>query len=141
VKEEDRAHTGRGRRIECEYDIAGQGSWRAPSICTHIGGGKVNVAPHHAARGPSGHRVARTALTCSGSGRAAPSTLTTGYRYAQMGYTACFEPVVVPANARHAHMEMGDTPIVDKGGYAMLGNDDFLLRMLASGAGQKASND
>ena len=58
-----------------------------------------------------------------------------------MGYTACFEPAMLPVNARQAHMEMGDTPIVDKGGYAMLGNDDFLLRMMASGAGQKAIND
>jgi formylmethanofuran dehydrogenase subunit A len=58
-----------------------------------------------------------------------------------MGYTACFEPAILPVNARHAHMEMGETPIVDKGGYAMLGNDDFFLRMLASGAGQKAIND
>src|SRR5260221_3143175 len=58
-----------------------------------------------------------------------------------MGYTACFEPAMLPSNARHAHMEMGDTPIVDKGGYAMLGNDDFLLRLVAAGAAQKLVND
>jgi formylmethanofuran dehydrogenase subunit A len=49
-----------------------------------------------------------------------------------MGYTACFEPAMLPSNARQAHMEMGDTPIVDKGAYALLGNDDFLLRLLAA---------
>ena len=38
-------------------------------------------------------------------------------------------------------MEMGDTPIVDKGGYAMLGNDDFLLRLMDAGADQKLIND
>jgi formylmethanofuran dehydrogenase subunit A len=38
-------------------------------------------------------------------------------------------------------MEMGDTPIVDKGGYAMLGNDDFLLRLMAAGAEQSVIND
>jgi len=36
---------------------------------------------------------------------------------------------------------MGDTPIVDKGGYAMLGSDDFLLRLLAAGAEQAVIND
>src|SRR5581483_8444626 len=85
--------------------------------------------------------VARGPLTRSGSGRAAPSTLITGYRYAEMGYTACFEPAVLPVNARQAHMEMGDTPIVDKGGYAMLGSDDFLLRMMAERADQGRIND
>jgi formylmethanofuran dehydrogenase subunit A len=38
---------------------------------------------------------------------------------------------MLPANARQAHMEMGDTPIVDKGAFVMLGSDDFFLRQLA----------
>ena len=58
-----------------------------------------------------------------------------------MGYTACFEPAMLPSNARQAHMEMGDTPIVDRGAYALLGNDDFLLRSLAGGADQREIND
>jgi formylmethanofuran dehydrogenase subunit A len=33
-----------------------------------------------------------------------------------MGYTAAFEPALSPANARQSHLEMGDTPIIDKGG-------------------------
>jgi formylmethanofuran dehydrogenase subunit A len=77
----------------------------------------------------------------AGCGHAAPSTWTTGYRYAEMGYTACFEPAMLPANARHAHLEMGDTPMVDKGAYAMLGSDDFFLRLLSSGADQRLIND
>src|SRR5262249_51332908 len=70
-----------------------------------------------------------------------PGTLATGYRYAEMGYTACFEPAILPVNARQAHLEMGDTPLVDKGGYAMLGSDDFLLRLMAQKAEQKLIND
>jgi formylmethanofuran dehydrogenase subunit A len=70
-----------------------------------------------------------------------PSTYVAGYRYAEMGYTACFEPAVLPINARQAHMEMGDTPIVDKGGYVMLGSDDFLLRIMTANKDQKAIND
>jgi formylmethanofuran dehydrogenase subunit A len=76
--------------------------------------------------------VTATELTRAGSGRAVPSTHVTGYRYAEMGYTACFEPAMLPANARQAHMEMGDTPMVDKGAFVMLGSDDYFLRQLAA---------
>jgi formylmethanofuran dehydrogenase subunit A len=101
----------------------------------------VNIARAMLPEDHRGDLVDRTALTRSGCGHAAPSTLTTGYRYAEMGYTACFEPAMLPINARQAHMEMGDTPIVDKGAYAMLGSDDFLLRMLAANDDQQSIND
>ncbi|HMM75016.1 MAG TPA: formylmethanofuran dehydrogenase subunit A [Gammaproteobacteria bacterium] len=103
-------------------------------IHTHIGGGKVNLARMLL---PEDHRedlVPRGRHPRMGCGHAAPSTLTVGYRYAEMGYTACFEPAMLPANARQAHLELGDTPIVDKGAYVLLGNDDLLLRMLAGKA-------
>jgi formylmethanofuran dehydrogenase subunit A len=113
----------------------------AIDIHTHIGGGKVNIARMML---PEDHRhdpVARTSNTRAGCGHVVPSTLTTGYRYAEMGYTACFEPAMLPVNARQAHMEMADTPIVDKGAYALLGNDDFFLHMLASNKDQAAITD
>jgi formylmethanofuran dehydrogenase subunit A len=104
---------------------------------THIGGGKVNLSrtllpEFHRDRTLLADRVADT-LLASGDGCAVctPSTLATGYRYAQMGYTTAFEPAMMASNARHAHLEMGDTPILDHGGYVMLGNDDLLLDMLA----------
>lgn len=108
---------------------------------THIGGGKVNIArtllpEDHAPL----HLEADMALR-SACGHAAPPTFAAGYRYAQMGYTACFEPAMLPMNARQAHLEMGDTPIVDHGAYALLGNDDFLLRQLAADAPQAKIND
>ncbi|HTT08886.1 MAG TPA: formylmethanofuran dehydrogenase subunit A [Gammaproteobacteria bacterium] len=108
---------------------------------THIGGGKVNIARTLLPEDHQPDPVPRTTLTRSGVGHAVPSTLATGYRYAEMGYTACFEPAMLPANARQAHMEMADTPIIDKGAYVMLGSDDFLLRMLASGKSQEEIND
>ena len=108
---------------------------------THIGGGKVNIArmmlPEDHRADPSQH----SALCRSGCGHAAPSTFTTGYRYAEMGYTAAFEPALSPVNARQSHLEMGDTPIIDKGGYAMIGSDDYFLRMLAAKKDQNAIND
>ena len=61
-----------------------------------------------------------------------PGTLATGYRYAEMGYTAAFEPAMMPSNARHTHLEMGDTPIIDHGAYVMMGNDELFLQMLAA---------
>ena len=99
-------------------------------IHTHIGGGKVNIARMMLPEDHADSLVTRGAQPRMGCGHAAPSTLTAGYRYAEMGYTACFEPAMLPVNARQAHMEMADTPIVDKGAYALLGNDDFLLRLL-----------
>jgi len=97
----------------------------AIDIHTHIGGGKVNIARTMLPEDHRDHPVKKTSLTRSGSGYVTPSTMTTGYRYAEMGYTACFEPAMLPINARQAHMEMADTPMVDKGAYAMLGSDDF----------------
>ena len=46
-----------------------------------------------------------------------PSTLKTGLQYIGMGYTSCFEPALLPMNARQSHSEMADIPFVDKGGY------------------------
>jgi formylmethanofuran dehydrogenase subunit A len=111
----------------------------------HIGGGKVNLARLLL---PEDHRVHRTpqqwlesaaahagpALELASCGRCAPGTLATGYRYVEMGYTAAFEPAMMFANARHAHLEMGDVPILDHGAYVMLGNEELLLRWLAEGA-------
>jgi len=128
--------------IDKTYDLKGKVIMAgAIDMHTHIGGGKVNIARMML---PEDHRqdlVSRTPLTRSGCGHAAPSTLTAGYRYVEMGYTACFEPAMLPANARQAHMEMADTPIVDKGAYAMLGSDDFFLRMLAAKKDQEAITD
>jgi formylmethanofuran dehydrogenase subunit A len=99
---------------------------------SHIGGGKVTIARMLMPEDHLGQEVERTALTRSGCGHAVPSTMTTGYRYAEMGYTAAFEPAMLPANARQAHMEMADVSIIDKGAFVMLGSDDFLLRQMAS---------
>lgn len=98
---------------------------------SHIGGGKVTIARMLMPEDHLGNEVARTELTRAGCGHAIPSTLTCGYRYAEMGYTAAFEPAMLPANARQAHMEMGDTPMIDKGAFVMLGSDDFFLRQLS----------
>jgi formylmethanofuran dehydrogenase subunit A len=139
-----------GRIIDAPPDAAGAHSIDvsgrilmagAIDMHTHIGGGKMNLARLLVPEDHRRLRYERTTLTRSSCGHAAPGTLAAGYRYAEMGYTTCFEPAMLPINARQTHLELGDTPIVDKGCYAMLGNDDFLLRMLATGTPQPHIND
>ncbi len=74
----------------------------------------------------------------SGTGGTLPSTFTTGYRYAGLGYTTVFDAAVAPSTARHTHAEFDDTPIVDGGFYILLGNDDYLLRQVDAGERDRA---
>ncbi|MFZ2650789.1 MAG: formylmethanofuran dehydrogenase subunit A [Burkholderiaceae bacterium] len=110
---------------------------------THIGGGKVNLArllmaeDHRCGADPIS--PAAGPLELPSCGRCTPGTLATGYRYVEMGYTAAFEPAMVASNARHAHMEMGDVPVLDHGAYVMLGNDELFLQLLSEG-GRDARN-
>ena len=104
---------------------------------THIGGGKVNLARLLMAEDhrDGGNPIKRPTnpLELDSCGGCTPGTLAIGYRYIEMGYTAAFEPAMVPSNARHTHMEMGDVPILDHGAYVMLGNDELFLQLLAEG--------
>tara|TARA_E500000178_G_scaffold356701_1_gene437415 strand:- start:26241 stop:27896 length:1656 start_codon:yes stop_codon:yes gene_type:complete len=98
---------------------------------THIGGGKTNIARLLL---PENHRDDKrkfNEVEITSTGCCSPGTLQTGYKYAEMGYTAAFEPAMIFSNARQAHMEMGDVPILDHGAYVMLGNDEIFLEMLA----------
>jgi formylmethanofuran dehydrogenase subunit A len=74
----------------------------------------------------------------SGTGGTLPSTFTTGYRYAGLGYTTVFDAAVAPIMARHAHQEFEDTPIVDGGFFILLGNDEYLLRQIDAGQRDRA---
>jgi formylmethanofuran dehydrogenase subunit A len=111
---------------------------------SHIGGGKVNLArllmpQDHAvsaARPASGNPLERASC-----GHCTPGTLATGYRYAEMGYTSVFEPAMAASDARHAHMQMGDVPIVDHGAYVMLGNDETFLELLSRGGEPQCLRD
>ncbi|MBL8304115.1 MAG: amidohydrolase family protein, partial [Ideonella sp.] len=88
---------------------------------SHIGGGKMNLArlllPEEHRRGFETAPPSGNPLKLPSCGGCIPGTLATGYRYAEMGYTAAFEPAMVAGNARHAHLEMGDVPILDHGAY------------------------
>lgn len=137
-------------KISQTFDLTGKVVMAgAIDMHSHIGGGKINIArmmlPEYQQKQAQETKNLSEpeAHICSPhcSHHATPSATDTGFRYIEMGYTAAFEPAISPVNARQAHLEMGDTPMIDKGGYAMLGNDDYFLRMLAVKKDQKAIND
>ncbi|MGB4812374.1 MAG: formylmethanofuran dehydrogenase subunit A [Methylophilaceae bacterium] len=132
-------------KINETYDLTGKVVMSgAIDMHSHIGGGKVNIARMMLPEFQETKRYTEPEAhicTPNCSHNATPNTTDTGFRYIEMGYTAAFEPAILPSNARHTHLEMGDTPMIDKGGYAMLGNDDYFLRLLTNGADQKAIND
>jgi formylmethanofuran dehydrogenase subunit A len=99
-------------------------------IHTHIAGSEVNAGR---LLRPEDHRKdveAKTLTTRSGVGHSIPSTFTTGYRYARMGYTMICNPSMPPLEARHTHEELDDTPIVDKATFPLLGDWWFVLEHL-----------
>jgi len=103
----------------------------------HIAGPKVNTARKMR---PEDHRqdpVKKTSITRSGVGRSIPSTFATGYRYAAMGYTTAFDAAVPPIAARHAHEEFSDIPVIDKGFFVLMGNNEFIMRQIAAGESER----
>lgn len=106
---------------------------------THIGGGKVSIARMLMADQIQSHASKTTSPLADSD--YLPAASVTARRYLDMGYTTCFEPAVIPCNARSAHAEMADVVGVDTGGYCLLGNDDVLLSMIADDLPQAVIND
>ena len=124
---------GPGARFDAVYNIRGCIVMAgAIDIHTHIAGGNVNNArlllPERQIAMASARQRGWTAAGV-------------GERYAQMGYTTLVEPAVLPCSAWQVHSEMEDIPIVDTAGLAILGNDDYLLRLFRDDCDQQAVND
>ena len=104
----------------------------------HIVGPKVN---HGRKLSPDHYRdsqpVHRTRLTHSGTMGSVPSTFATGYKYAGMGYTTAFDAAIPPLFARHAHQELEDTPCIDKGFFALMGNNHYVMKSIQRGEHEK----
>ncbi len=132
-------------KINQTIDLAGKVVMSgAIDMHSHIGGGQVNIARMMLPEFQEAKRLSEPEAhicTPNCSHHATPTTTETGFRYIEMGYTAAFEPAMIPISARQTHLEMADTPMIDKGSYAMLGNDDYFLRMLTAKKDQKAIND
>ncbi|MDI9348621.1 MAG: formylmethanofuran dehydrogenase subunit A [Candidatus Symbiobacter sp.] len=124
---------------------------------SHIAGGKVNLArqimaserppppvrPYFSAQAtaipPPAPR--RRDMRRPDYDETTPNSQATAYRYSEMGYAAAFEPAMLAANARQTHRELGDVAMLHRGVYVTLGNEEFFLRLLASGASQTQIND
>jgi len=102
-------------------------------IHSHIAGPKVNAGRLLRPEDHFKDVEVKTEKTRSGVGRSIPSTFTTGYRYARMGYTTVMEPAMPPLMARHVHEELNDTPIIDKAAFPLLSDCWFVLEPLQKG--------
>ncbi|HEX6535764.1 MAG TPA: formylmethanofuran dehydrogenase subunit A [Gemmatimonadaceae bacterium] len=111
-------------------------------IHAHVAASSVNAArrilPEEHVRDPERAPALEGGGGRSGTGGTVPTTFTTGYRYAGLGYTTVFDAAVAPAAARDTHAQFDDTPIVDGGCYILMGNDAYLLRQLAAGERERA---
>ncbi len=121
------------------YDVTGKIVMAgAIDIHSHIASGSVNLArlllaEQHPAREPHpGHLPFSTAPW---------STYETGRLYAQMGFTTVVEPALIPQDALSAHLQLADTPYIDRAALAVLGNEDFLLRLLRDRQGEALLDD
>jgi len=102
-------------------------------IHCHIAGSEVNTGRLLRPEDHFKDFERKTSKTRSGVGRSIPSTFTTGYRYARMGYTTIMNPSMPPLEAKHTHEELNDTPMVDKATYPLLGDWWFVLEHLRDG--------
>jgi formylmethanofuran dehydrogenase subunit A len=128
-----------GARADATYDAAGKIVMAgAIDIHSHIAGWNVNTARllMSVKREPGQSLTAAVPLA-----RARSSTFETGCLYAAMGFTTVVEPAVSPHYALHAHLELADTPIIDKAILTILGNDDYLLGLLHADEGDAAIED
>jgi formylmethanofuran dehydrogenase subunit A len=102
-------------------------------IHCHVAGSEVNTGRLLRPEDHFKDFERKTPITRSGVGRSIPSTFTTGYRYARMGYTTIMNPSMPPLEAKHTHEELSDTPMVDKASYPLLGDWWFVLEYLGQG--------
>jgi formylmethanofuran dehydrogenase subunit A len=111
-------------------------------IHSHVASASVNLArrllPEDHLRDPARRPSLVEGRPRSGTGGTVPTTFTTGYRYAGLGYTTVFDAAVAPLMARWSHAELDDTPIVDGGFLVLMGNDEYLLRLIDAGERQQA---
>jgi formylmethanofuran dehydrogenase subunit A len=127
-------------KIDKVYDLTGKVVMAgAIDLHSHMSGGPVNIARLMFPEGYVIDTATNPPTLKRNGGLFLPRDI--GYLYAKMGYTAAFEPAILPMQARQTHLEMQDIPIIDKGGYVVLGNEDFLLRLLAESAQQQTIND
>ena len=109
-------------------------------IHSHFAGAKVNMGRLFRPEDHLGNEIPARGKFRAGSGFTVPSTWATGYKYAEMGYTLVNEPAVSPLKAIHTHEEFMDTPIIDKAGLLLLGNNHQLIEYISKGEHEEATS-
>jgi formylmethanofuran dehydrogenase subunit A len=109
-------------------------------IHSHFAGGKVNMGRLFRPEDSVKREIPAVNGLRSGTGYSVPSTFITGYLYAKMGYALANEPAVPPLKARHTHDEFNDTPMIDKLGLLLLGNNQQLIEYMAEGSRETLSS-
>jgi formylmethanofuran dehydrogenase subunit A len=85
---------------------------------SHIAGPKVNAARK---------------LQPGNQGYPVGSTIANGLGYAGLGFTTVFDAAVPGLFARQAHLELNDTPIIDKGFLTLVGNHHLVMDAVRDG--------
>jgi formylmethanofuran dehydrogenase subunit A len=107
-------------------------------IHSHIAGPAVNAARRLSPERRTAELPAARVLLRSGSDGLVPSTFTTGYRYALLGYTTVIEAAAPPLAARHVLAELRDTPMIDKAFLILMGNNQVLFELIRRAHGQSS---
>jgi formylmethanofuran dehydrogenase subunit A len=126
----EKVNERKARRIDASGMLVMPGG---VDIHTHVAGSEVNTGRLLRPEDHFKDFERKTSVTRSGVGHSIPSTFTTGYRYARMGYTTIMNPSMPPLEAKHTHEELNDTPMVDKATYPLLGDWWFVLEYVAQG--------
>ncbi|WP_165063893.1 formylmethanofuran dehydrogenase subunit A [Paludisphaera rhizosphaerae] len=98
-------------------------------VHSHVAGSKVNAARIMRPEERRGEdRVMRRWRDFrSGTIGSVPSSFTTGYLYAGLGYTTAVDAAIPPLGARQAHAEFADVPLIDKAMLVLMGNNHLIL--------------
>ena len=130
-------------QVDKEYDLHGKVVMSgAIDMHTHIGGGKGNIARTLL---PEDHRQdpvdTHATLPVPAAVTPCPVPLSPVIVMRKWAIPPALNlPYYRLMPVRHT-WKWRDIPILDKGGYVMLGSDDYLLRMLTAKKDQKAIND
>lgn len=99
-------------------------------IHSHIAGANVNTA-----------RLLLPELRDDPAVDCVPVSEIIGRLYAAMGFTLVVEPAIPPHHAVQAQVELAAIPFIDRAILAVLGNEDFLMRLLREGESADAVAD
>jgi len=108
------------RQADEQHDVSG---------CVVLAGG-IDIHSHIAGANVNTARLLLPELRVNGALDAAPIAYEIGRLYASMGFTTVVEPAISPHVALQAQLELAAIPFIDKAILAVLGNDDYLIRLL-----------